>query len=47
MLARVPKSLLEDLTVRDLEHLLELKKKETGLADLLRDRDRLRLELRR
>ncbi len=47
MLARVPKSLLEDLTVRDLEHLLELKKKETGLAELLRERDRLRLELRR
>jgi hypothetical protein len=47
MLAKVPRSLLEDLTVRDLEHLLELKKKETGLAELLRERDRLRLELRR
>ncbi len=47
MLAKVPKSLLEDLTVRDLENLLELKKQGTGLAELLRERDRMRLELRR
>ena len=47
MLAKVPKSVLEGLTVRELEHLLELKKTETGLGELLRERDRMRLELRR
>ncbi len=47
MLAKVPRNLLEGLTVRELEQLLELKKTETGLGELLRARDRLRLELRR
>ncbi|HVR75209.1 MAG TPA: hypothetical protein VMT52_12790 [Planctomycetota bacterium] len=35
------------MSIKDLEELLELKKKNTQLVDLLRDRDRLRLELRR
>lgn len=39
--------MLESLTVRDLEDLLEQKKKNTQLADLLRERERLRLELRK
>ena len=47
MLAKVPKHVLEELTVRDLEQLLALKKRDSNLAELLRDRDRLRLELRR
>ena len=47
MLSNLPKKWLDSLTIKDLEELLELKKKNTQLADLLRDRDRLRLELRR
>ncbi len=47
MLANVPRSVLEELTVRDLEQLLEWKKRNTSIGDLLRERDRLRLELRR
>ncbi|MBI4602228.1 MAG: hypothetical protein HY721_09735 [Planctomycetes bacterium] len=47
MLANIPRKLIDSLTVKDLEELLELKKKNTQLADLLRERDRLRLELRR
>ena len=47
MLSNIPRRVLDSLTIRDLETLLELKKKDTRLADLLRDRDRLRLELRR
>lgn len=47
MLSRIPQKYYEQLTVRELEDLLERKKRNHKLADLLRDRDRLRLELRR
>ena len=47
MLPDVSKRLLESLTVKELEELLELKKKNVKLTDLLKERDRLRLELRR
>lgn len=47
MLSNIPRRVLDSLTIKDLETLLELKKKDTRLQDLLRDRDRLRLELRR
>jgi uncharacterized protein YdcH (DUF465 family) len=47
MLAKTPQKYFESLTVRELEDLLELKKKNQTLADLLKERDRLRLELRR
>ena len=47
MLSNLPRKWLDSLTLKELEELLELKKKNTQLADLLRDRDRLRLELRR
>ena len=47
MQSNVPRKLLESLTIKDLEDLLELKKKNTQLSDLLKERDRLRLELRR
>ena len=47
MLSNVPRRLLDSLTIKDLEDLLELKKKNTQLSDLLKERDRLRLELRR
>jgi hypothetical protein len=47
MLSKIPERFLESLTVRDLEELLERKKKNSQLRDLLRERDRLRLEIRR
>lgn len=47
MLSKIPNSILEELTVQDLEQLLELKKQNVQLGDLLRERERLRLELRR
>ena len=47
MLSNIPRRMLDSLTIKDLETLLELKKKDTRLQDLLRDHDRLRLELRR
>ncbi len=46
MLSKVPKTVIEELTIRDLEQLLEIKKKNAELGELLRERDRLRLELR-
>ena len=47
MVANLPRKLLDSLSVKDLEDLLELKKTNTQLSDLLKERDRLRLELRR
>jgi hypothetical protein len=47
MLSNLPRKSLDSLTVRELEDLLEQKKKNTQLSDLLRERDRLRLELRK
>ena len=44
--SKIHRDFLNELTVRDLEQLLELKKKDTKVSDLLRERDRLRLELR-
>jgi len=47
MFSNIPRNVLESLTIKDLETLLDLKKKDARLQDLLRDRERLRLELRR
>ncbi len=48
MLSKIPEQYLESLTVRDLEELLERKMKSNSqLSDLMRERDHLRLELRR
>ena len=47
MVSKVPREYLESLTVRELEDLLERKKLSRPLADLLKERERLRLELRR
>jgi uncharacterized protein YdcH (DUF465 family) len=47
MISNLPRKVLESLTIKDLEALLELKKKDARLEDLLKERDRLRLELRR
>lgn len=46
MLSKIPQSYLEQLTVREIEEILEHKRKNRALAELLRERDRLRLELR-
>jgi hypothetical protein len=47
MVSHVARKLIDSLTIRELEELLELKKKNTQISDLLKERDRLRLELRR
>jgi len=47
MISNSPRNLLESLTVKELEELLALKRKNTQIGDLLKERDRLRLELRR
>ena len=46
MLSKAPRKIIDSLTVKDLEELLELKRKNTQLSDLLKERERLRLELR-
>jgi len=48
MLSKIPQKVIESLTIRDLEDLIELKRKRSSaISDLMRDRDRLRLELKR
>lgn len=47
MLSKIPQKYFDTLTIRELEELLERKKKNQRLVDLLNERDRLRLELRR
>jgi hypothetical protein len=47
MLSKIPQKLLESLTLRDLEDLIEIKRKNNAVSDLMRERDRLRLELKR
>lgn len=47
MLSHLPKKWIDSLTIKDLEDLLDLKKRNVQLSDLLRERERLRLELRR
>ncbi|MBN1444356.1 MAG: hypothetical protein JXA90_16715 [Planctomycetes bacterium] len=47
MISKLSTNVLEQLTIRELEELLERKKRSQGLSELLRQRDQLRLELRR
>jgi uncharacterized protein YdcH (DUF465 family) len=47
MFSKIPPKYVENLTVRDLEDLIEFKKRNGELATLLRERDHLRLELKR
>ncbi len=47
MLSKIPQKIIDSLTLRDLEDLIELKRKNNAISDLLRERDRLRLELKR
>ena len=42
MLSKIPQKYFEQLTVRELEDLLERKRKNPTLAELMRERDRLR-----
>ncbi len=47
MLSRIKEKKIEELTVRELEELLHQKKSNKTIAELLKERDLLRLELRR
>ena len=47
MLSRIKEKKIEELTVRELEELLRQKKSNKTIADLLKERDLMRLELRR
>jgi hypothetical protein len=47
MLSKIPQKFIESLTLRDLEDLIELKRKNNAVSELMRERDRLRLELKR
>src|SRR5206468_9313374 len=47
MLSKIPQKFLDSLTLRDLEDLIEIKRKNNAISDLMRERDRLRLELKR
>lgn len=47
MFSKIPQKYVDSLTLRDLEDLIEYKKRNGALTDLVRDRDRLRLELKR
>jgi len=47
MLSRVNEKKLDELTVRELEDLLQQKKSNVTIAELMKERDRMRLELRR
>jgi hypothetical protein len=47
MQSKISLKLIETLTIRDLEDLIEVKRKNNAITDLVRDRDRLRLELKR
>jgi len=47
MLSKIPQKLIDSLTLRDLEDLIELKRKNNSIQELMRERDRLRLELKR
>ena len=47
MFSKVTEKNIQDLTVRELEELLERKKGNETIAELIRQRDHLRLELQR
>ena len=47
MLSRVNEKKIDELTVRELEELLQRKKGNVTIAELMKERDRLRLEIRR
>ncbi len=47
MFSKIPQKYVDSLTLRDLEDLIEYKKRNGALVELVRDRDRLRLELKR
>ncbi len=47
MVSKIPQKYVDLLTIRDLEDLIELKRRNGALSELIRERDRLRLELKR
>lgn len=47
MFSKIPQKYIDHLTVRDLEDLIELKKRNGEISELLREREKLRLELKR
>ena len=47
MFSKIPQKYIDNLTIRDLEDIIELKKRNGSVIELTRDRDRLRLELKR
>jgi hypothetical protein len=47
MVSKIPQKYIDGLTIRDLEDLIEYKKRNGAISDLVRDRDRLRLEIKR
>jgi hypothetical protein len=47
MVSKIPQKYVDLLTIRDLEDLIELKRRNGAVSDLMRERDRLRLELKR
>ncbi len=47
MFSKIPQKYIDHLTLRDLEDLIELKKRNGEISELLRERERLRLELKR
>ncbi len=47
MFSKIPQKYIDVLTIRDLEDIIEIKKRNGALADLIRERDRLRLDLKR
>lgn len=47
MFSKIPQKYIDTLTIRDLEDIIEIKKRNGALSDLVRERDRLRLEIKR
>ena len=47
MFSKIPQKYIDTLTIRDLEDIIEIKKRNGSVTELSRDRDRLRLELKR
>ena len=47
MFSKIPQKYIDTLTIRDLEDIIEVKKRNGSVNELARERDRLRLELKR
>ena len=47
MFSKIPQKYVDSLTIRDLEDIIEVKKRNGAVTELIRERDRLRLEIKR